>query len=921
MSLPPFDLQAYEPPLSLWNLVMQYVPEHEQEEIKNMLGESLVDQSLELHSEIDTLLDIWRDYRDETESTPHVKLPEPPGLRDRLIQEIQFFVENVKEKARNQGVNADKILKTRHNMDIIEYAVEGSRPGTARGQPRPGTAMSRDGKETPMVTTPTGSDRMSIGSTLSEEIESMNDKLNFIKFDEVVQHLRKTLEEEIETLHRDIRFLYDCLDEEADYRAESEGTITREPTISELQQERSRMEKELLSDDMKTQTSPPLTKPAFDTPIMNRTAPMKAVHSLQSHVLENNNETRSRQTNTSKTNSTPTNSPVGIVKLGQKSDVSGKTSKVVMVSMSSGDSVTKDSTLMPSPPSSAKPPVVRPSSAERFRRMSEEKKALIVTEGVISDDSLATWRKICFAVGGAPYQTTNTIINFFLNIFLLEVAELPPAYVSIIVFGGKVWDAVTDPLCGYLVSRTETKLGKLRPWLDTFLESVCMWVVLLNVCLHVPYTSLTMYITNNQKERDSCNRISEAIGVIFGAVVQGQIVDKYRIADDCNADPNVTPSPQQIYDQKWSYSDSAYIMIGFYMFCVITVFFGTKEKKGVVEDDHKGFFSGVKMVLLFPPYVKLSVSFLFLSLAIAIVQGNLALYCTHSLNLGDYFSEFIIVLLVTTIVAMPVWQMLLVRFGKKSTFAAGMILFIPPLLSQLYIQSEIYIFYIILIIAGFSVSVALSMLPDVLDEFMLQTGTRKDAIFYSFYVFFNKLAAGLGLGLSTLALEFGGYETGKCQQPASVGLALRCLVVPGPVVFVLIALIMLWKYPIDETRRKQIREALAERLVLLLWLIMKTRDRSRSIEIYIKSCVLVLQAKHDEDRQKKEEKEQDIPQPFSKKTVYNINGNTKKLNVSQSIWKKNCKIENFYYSIINSIVAAKAMIGPSKEEKIIINYY
>lgn len=36
--------------------------------------------------------------------------------------------------------------------------------------------------------------------------------------------------------------------------------------FAELQQERSRMEKELLSDDMKTQTSPPLTKPAFETP-------------------------------------------------------------------------------------------------------------------------------------------------------------------------------------------------------------------------------------------------------------------------------------------------------------------------------------------------------------------------------------------------------------------------------------------------------------------------------------------------------------------------------------------------------------------------------------------------------------------------------------------------------------------------------
>ena len=48
----PFDLQAYEPPLSLWNLVEQHVSPYEQTEIKNMLGESLVDQTLELHGEV-----------------------------------------------------------------------------------------------------------------------------------------------------------------------------------------------------------------------------------------------------------------------------------------------------------------------------------------------------------------------------------------------------------------------------------------------------------------------------------------------------------------------------------------------------------------------------------------------------------------------------------------------------------------------------------------------------------------------------------------------------------------------------------------------------------------------------------------------------------------------------------------------------
>lgn len=40
------------------------------------------------------------------------------------------------------------------------------------------------------------------------------------------------------------------------------------------------------------------------------------------------------------------------------------------------------------------------------------------------ESSLPLWRKLCFAVGGVPYQMTSTVIGFFLNIFLLEVAEV-----------------------------------------------------------------------------------------------------------------------------------------------------------------------------------------------------------------------------------------------------------------------------------------------------------------------------------------------------------------------------------------------------------------------------------------------------------------------------------------------------------------
>ena len=56
--------------------------------------------------QVNLLLGIWRDYRDETEdimTKSIVRLPEPPAARDRLKQEIKFFVESIREKMKEQG--------------------------------------------------------------------------------------------------------------------------------------------------------------------------------------------------------------------------------------------------------------------------------------------------------------------------------------------------------------------------------------------------------------------------------------------------------------------------------------------------------------------------------------------------------------------------------------------------------------------------------------------------------------------------------------------------------------------------------------------------------------------------------------------------------------------------------------------------
>lgn len=47
----------------------------------------------------------------------------------------------------------------------------------------------------------------------------------------------------------------------------------------------------------------------------------------------------------------------------------------------------------------------------------------------------------------------------------ISISQMEASYVSMILFVSRAWDAVSDPLVGYLVGRSNwTPIGKLTPW-------------------------------------------------------------------------------------------------------------------------------------------------------------------------------------------------------------------------------------------------------------------------------------------------------------------------------------------------------------------------------------------------------------------------------------------------------------------------
>jgi GPH family glycoside/pentoside/hexuronide:cation symporter len=175
-----------------------------------------------------------------------------------------------------------------------------------------------------------------------------------------------------------------------------------------------------------------------------------------------------------------------------------------------------------------------------------------------------------------------------------------------------------------------------------------------------------------------------------------------------------------------------------------------------------------------------------------------------------------------------VWSALSKKIGKKIVYFLGMSLWIIAAGGLFFLQpGQIGLMYLMAIMAGFGVSTAYlvpwSLIPDVIDLDEVQTGQRREGIFYGFMVLLQKLGLALGIFLVGNALQSAGFQaaipgqTTLPIQPDSALLAIRIAVGPLPTIFLICGLFLTYFYPIT-------REMHAEIMMKL-----KARQENRSV--------------------------------------------------------------------------------------------
>jgi glycoside/pentoside/hexuronide:cation symporter, GPH family len=451
--------------------------------------------------------------------------------------------------------------------------------------------------------------------------------------------------------------------------------------------------------------------------------------------------------------------------------------------------------------------------------------------------------KLAFGAGDLAPAIATIIISFFQLFFLITVAGLNPLAASSIRTLLTIWDAVNDPIVGWLSDRTRSRWGRRRPWIlfgavpfgiifflqwivppfdDTgkFIYYVVVGV-LFNMAftiVNVPYTALTPELTQDYDERTSLNAFRFAFS-IGGSLIIGVL---HQIVVGGFA------------DERTGYTVAGALWGAVCIPPLLWCFLGTRERFRSADEEQVSLGEQLRTTFSNRPYLFVIGIYLFSWLAIQVTSSVLAFYVTYWLGsvpqfplqaLGLTFArpqDIIPIMLLavqgSALVFLFVWNAVCRRIGKKAIYMIGMTFWIAVQAVLFFVQpQQVTLAVVLAVLAGVGVAtgyiVPWSMMPDVIEYDELRTGKRREGMYYGLMVLLQKFGLAIGLFLVGAVLAATGFSEDLLpgEQPASALLALRWMIGPVPTIVLLCGMVLTAFYPLTKAKHAEIMAQLAAR--------------------------------------------------------------------------------------------------------------
>jgi len=432
-----------------------------------------------------------------------------------------------------------------------------------------------------------------------------------------------------------------------------------------------------------------------------------------------------------------------------------------------------------------------------------------------------------FAYGAAdiPVMLALMPMSIYLNRFYTGDIGLAISAVANVMLFSRVFDAITDPLVGYLSDNTKSRWGRRKPWIlasvpvlmlgiyKVFMppEGVGIWYLFgwLTVMwagwtmLMIPYYAWAAELSDNYDERTRITGWRAAMGA-FGQLLAQAIPLIALLVFSFGGTANVMSL----------LGVAAVVLIPT---CVALTLWKVPEYPEI-KAPQVPLLTGLKMMWQNGP---------FRILAMGYVLGYIGLSITMPLYI--FFVEFILersaadvpyMLVIATsagILGVPLWVKISATIGKHKAWLCGFLFVsaMQPIYLLLGPGDFWYMAPMVFIIGmgtGSFQALPNSMKADVIDLDTARSGQNRAAFFFSAWSFITKSAASIGgwFALQSLALfGFNALNGAENTPEALLGLKLTFSVLP--VLFFLAAAAVIWKFPITKERQARIRTAIDKR--------------------------------------------------------------------------------------------------------------
>ncbi|MGD1944995.1 MAG: MFS transporter [Croceivirga sp.] len=466
----------------------------------------------------------------------------------------------------------------------------------------------------------------------------------------------------------------------------------------------------------------------------------------------------------------------------------------------------------------------------------------------VAKDIVPLGQKAAFGAGHLVLNLYPGALGFFM-FFLLTAFGMDPFLAGLLGGLPRFFDAITDPIMGFISDNTSSKWGRRRPYIfvggivsaitfillwqldETNSSEYNFWYFLImsmvfligNTMFATPLVGLGYEMTSDYNERTRLMAFSQTVGLIAWVIVPWFWV--------IIADPTFFSNQAEGVRTMALYVGIACLLLGLLpaFFCKGTDApdMGNRKKLTLssIFSNLKDLISSIAEAVKNKPFMKLcGATFLVFNGYQIVASFSFFIFVFYIFN-GSYeatatwpawFSS--IGALVSAFVVIPIVSAMATKWGKKKAFIFSTALSIVgyAMKWRAFTPENIWLSFIPIPLMSFGLgslfTLMMSMTADVCDLDELNNGMpRKEGTFGALYWWVVKLGQGLALVLGGLVLKMIGFDGNAATQTAETLTKLRIADIVIPVVTAALAIWVMWKYSLSEERAKEIKAKLEER--------------------------------------------------------------------------------------------------------------